>query len=51
VFEHANPYNIYLLNELNRRLPVRSEALYVREHLPSHPWRRLPARVISVAGS
>lgn len=44
VFEHANPYNIYLLNELNRRLPIPSEALYVSEHLPSHPWTDLPAR-------
>jgi glycosyltransferase involved in cell wall biosynthesis len=44
VFEHANPYNIYLVNQLNRRMSVEHEAYYVREHLPSHPWKLLPER-------
>src|SRR5262245_33216543 len=56
ILQHPTPYNIYLLNELNARLPVPSEATYRRPVLASHPWaslpeRRFPWRVIDSPGA
>lgn len=44
VLQHPTPYNIHLLNGLNRRLSVPSEAFYRWETLPSHPWKNVPER-------
>jgi glycosyltransferase involved in cell wall biosynthesis len=44
VLVHPTPYNIYLLNELSRELPVPVSAVYRWAMLPSHPWSDLPHR-------
>ena len=44
VLQHPTPYNIYLLNGMERELQVKNEVVYRWEVLPSHPWRNLPAR-------
>lgn len=44
VLPHPTPYNIYLVNVLNARLPIPSEVIYGHEQLPSHPWTSLPPR-------
>ena len=44
VLPHPTPYNVYLLNELGKRVAVPSEAVYRWSTLNNHPWTALPER-------
>jgi glycosyltransferase involved in cell wall biosynthesis len=47
VLQQPTPYNVYLLNQIEGRLGVPSEAVYRWSGLASHPWSDLPPRHFS----